>query len=299
MNSGWFCCGRGRVAALLLFALCAAVTANSEARRHNQSEQKPVVVAQISDTHLGLAQSSKTGEPIDAAGQLRRIVDLVNSRHPDAVIVSGDIGETPQAWQQARDILGHLDARVYFVPGNHDENGHNLERYRAAFGPSYYEFRVGFVEFYALDSQLLGNFENFPAQPLPPMTPQAEAASAQMFSWLAQEAAKPQAKDVSVRVAVQHVPFSRGGDGQDLGPDPKPYWSVPEPYRSEEINALRQLGIRDVLEGHWHSFKMFQADGFTHRVAPATSWPTAGPLGFALHTITRDANVQTELVQLP
>src|SRR5205823_966415 len=146
---------------------------------------KPIVIAQISDTHLGLQRSSKTGEPIDTPGQLARVVELINQRHPDAVILSGDIGETPAAWQQAREILARLTAPVYFVPGNHDENGHTIERYRAAFGEPYYKFRVQYVEFYAIDSQLLGNFEDFSAQPLPPMTPEAETASAQMFAWLA------------------------------------------------------------------------------------------------------------------
>jgi hypothetical protein len=28
---------------------------------------------------------------------------MVNQRHPDAIIVSGDIGETPEAWKHARE----------------------------------------------------------------------------------------------------------------------------------------------------------------------------------------------------
>jgi Icc protein len=285
-------------AVLLLLAALAVAAPSDSAAWPGKKQVKPVVVAQISDTHLGLLRSSKTNQPIDTPGQLARVVDLVNQRHPDAVIVSGDIGETPQAWQQAREILARLTMPVYFIPGNHDENGHNLERYRAVFGHDYYKFRVAYVEFYAIDSQLLGNFEKFEAQPLPPMTPEAEAASGQMFVWLQSEAESRRPKDVKVRIAVQHIPFARGPAGQDLGPDPKPYWTVPEPYRSREIEVLQRLGIHDVLEGHWHSQLMFQADGFTHHVAPATSWATQGPLGFALHTISSDGVVHTEFVPL-
>ena len=290
---GWF---RGGYCAGLLLALCGTVLAISPWKQKN--DLRPIIIAQISDTHVGLPRSSKTNEPIDTRGQLARVVQLIHDRRPDAVIVSGDIGETPDAWQQARQILSRLNRPVYFLPGNHDENGHNLERYRAVFGRDYYSFRVGFVEFYAIDSQLLGNFENFSAQPLPPMTPQAEMASEQMFAWLTREQDHRQAKDVRVRIAVQHVPLARGPSGQDLAPDPKLYWSIPEPYRSREVQALKRLGIHDVLEGHWHSQLIFQADGFTHHIAPATSWATAGPLGFALHTITPDGIVQTEFVPL-
>jgi 3',5'-cyclic AMP phosphodiesterase CpdA len=287
--------GRSCVVVFLL-ALCCALLAASP--RKGKQDLRPVVIAQISDSHIGLKRSSKTNRPIDTRAQLARVVELVNERHPDAVIVSGDIGETPEAWQDARRILSHLTAPVYFLPGNHDENGHNLERYREAFGRDFYKFRVGFAEFYAIDSQLLGNFENFSAKPLPPMTPEAEAASEQMFAWLAQEGSHRPPKEVRVRIAVQHIPFSRGPAGQDLAPDPKPYWSIPEPYRSREMEALQRLGIHDVLEGHWHSQLIFQADGFTHHIAPATSWATAGPLGFALHTISPEGAVQTEFVPL-
>ncbi len=263
-----------------------------------KKQSRPVLVAQISDTHLGLRRSAKTNEPIDTPAQLSRVVELVNQRHADAVIVSGDIGETPAAWQQAREILARLKAPVFYLPGNHDENGHNLSRYREAFGRDYYKFRVGDVEFFALDSQLLGNFENFSANPLPPMTQEAETASAEMLSWLEREAGAKAGKDVRVRIAVQHVPFARGPAGQDLAPDPKPYWSVPEPYRSREIELLRRLGVHHVLEGHWHSQLLFEADGFAHHIAPATSWATRGPLGFALHTISADGAVETEFVPL-
>lgn len=287
----------GHASAFLLLAFFIASPTGSAAWPHKK-DLKPVVVAQISDTHIGLPRSSKTNQPIDALGQLARVVELVNQRHPDAVVVSGDIGETAHAWQQARDALAKLTMPVYFLPGNHDENGHNLARYRAAFGQDYYKFRVGYVEFFGIDSQLLGNFETFEAQPLPPMTPEAEAASAQMFAWLQREAEARKPKEVKLRIAVQHIPFARGPAGQDLAPDPKPYWTVPEPYRSREIEALQRLGIREVLEGHWHSQMIFPADGFTHHVAPATSWATQGPLGFALHTITPDGAVQTEFIPL-
>jgi predicted MPP superfamily phosphohydrolase len=73
-----------------------------------------VTIAQISDTHLGEVHSPR------AAENLRRAVDMINSRHPDAVVLSGDIGENPEEWQRARQILKGLKEPLYYAPGNHD-----------------------------------------------------------------------------------------------------------------------------------------------------------------------------------
>src|SRR5947209_19666328 len=93
--------------------LCAATLAPQD------KDDRPLIVAQISDLHIGLTKNGKTGEPIDPLANLRRIIAQVNERNPDVVIISGDIGETPQAWQQTRDALKALHAPVKFIPGNH------------------------------------------------------------------------------------------------------------------------------------------------------------------------------------
>ncbi len=113
-----------------------------------------------------------------AFDNLRRTVDMVNARHPDAVIVSGDVGENYDQWLLARGILKWLHAPVYYAPGNHDVHTNDVAKYREVFGPDYYRFQVKGVTFVVIDSQLLGNFDNFDAQspqPLPPAN-QAEVA---------------------------------------------------------------------------------------------------------------------------
>ena len=78
-----------RILVSLLF-LCFALPATAQ-----------ITIAQISDTHVGLKRAP------EAASNLRHVVDMVNQRHPDAVIVSGDIGENQEAWKEARGILGN------------------------------------------------------------------------------------------------------------------------------------------------------------------------------------------------
>ncbi|HXO37528.1 MAG TPA: metallophosphoesterase, partial [Candidatus Acidoferrum sp.] len=161
----------------VLFALlcCALVLASPSAARAQ------VTIAQISDTHLGEAHSPH------AFDNLRRTVDMVNARHPDAVIVSGDIGENYDEWLRARGILKWLHAPVYYAPGNHDVHSTDVAKYREVFGPDYYRFQVKGVTFLVLDSQLLGNFDQFEAQSPPPMPPQTEAESQKMLSWLSRQ----------------------------------------------------------------------------------------------------------------
>jgi 3',5'-cyclic AMP phosphodiesterase CpdA len=308
---------------LSVLALCALVLALTS------SGHAQVTIAQISDTHLGEAHSPH------AFDNLRRAVDMVNARHPDAVIVSGDIGENYDEWLRARGILKWLHAPVYYAPGNHDVHSNDVEKYRAVFGPDYYRFQVKGVTFLVIDSQLLGNFDQFDAQSPEPMPPQTEAESQKMLSWLSRQGTGGNTDDRSNRrhwwnrgtnrddqrqqsqstaddrrnddsdgndrggniiIGIQHIPAERS----DVLPDNKPYWVVNEPYRSREINLLHKLGVRHMLVGHWHVGNVFECNGITWHVAPSTSrlLPWSGQLGFAMHTISRNGDIRTEFVPI-
>ncbi len=276
-----------------------------------------VTVAQISDTHIADKHAPH------AAENLRHAVDMINDRHPDAVILSGDVGENPRAWEDARSILKGLHAPLYYVPGNHDVHSSDVERYRNVFGKDYYSFRVKDVTFVVIDSQLLGNYDVYDAKQPTPLPESTQEQSEKMLQWLATAGSnavseedagggKKDHKEKSDRdegrghsdnegpghivIGVQHIPVFHDG----RFPDAKPYWVVSEPYRSQEMKLLHQLGIRDMLVGHWHSGRVFEREGITWHVAPSTAWlPWGGELGFAMHTITPDGKVRTEFVSLP
>lgn len=252
-----------------------------------QSQQ--ITIAQLSDTHIGEKRAPH------AAENLRQAVTMVNDRHPDAVVLSGDIGENPQAWDEAKAVLKNLRARLYYAPGNHDVHSNALGRYRRVFGKDYYQFVVKFVTFIVLDSQLLGNYDTYEAKAPVPLPPEMEAESERMLSWLqVQQTALKAANQVVI--GIQHIPAFRDG----RFPDDKPYWVVNEPYRSREMPALQQLGVKHVLAGHWHNGRVFEAGGVTWHVAPATSClPWGGELGFAIHRVSTNGDVQTEFVSLP
>ena len=249
---------------------------------------RPLVIAQISDTHLGEPRAPH------AAQNLRLAVQMINSRHVDAVVLTGDIGENPQNWQAARAILNDLSSSLYFVPGNHDVHTSDVNRYRSVFGDDYYSFTIRNIDFIVIDSQLLGNYEQYGAMTPPPLPPESQRESQKMLLWLANHAAREKDRVV---IGLQHIPPVRDGG---FPPDPKPYWVMSEPYRSTEIALLHDLGIKHMLVGHWHNARVFQWEGITWHVGPSTSWlPWGGELGFAIHSITPDGNVRTEFVDLP
>jgi 3',5'-cyclic AMP phosphodiesterase CpdA len=266
--------------ALVLCALVLALASTGSAQ---------VTIAQISDTHLGESQAPH------AFDNLRRAVDMVNARHPDAVVVSGDIGENPDEWLRARGILKWLHAPVYYAPGNHDVHSRDVNRYRSVFGSDYYRFQVKGVTFLVINSQLLGNFDQFDAQSPPPLPPETEAESERMLSWLSRQ---PRADDHGgIIIGIQHIPAFRA---DNLLHDPKPYWVINEPYRSREMALMHKLGVKHMLVGHWHVGGAFERDGITWHVAPSTGrlLPWSGQLGFAMHTISREGDVTTEFVSL-
>jgi 3',5'-cyclic-AMP phosphodiesterase len=268
--------------ALCTFALVPALAQDAPHARDEHDDQ--VSIVQISDTHIGDHHAPH------AAENLKKAVKMINDRHADAVILSGDIGENPHDWDEARSILKKLKAPLYYVPGNHDVHSKDVERYRNVFGKDYYDFHVKFVRFVVIDSQLLGNYDVYGAKSPAPLPPETEDESERMLSWLnGLQEESPTSKQVVI--GVQHIPVFHDGKF----PDPKPYWAISEPYRSKEMKALRQLGIKDMLVGHWHNGRVFEREGITWHVAPSTAWlPWGGELGFAVHTISPDGKVRTE-----
>jgi len=253
------------------------------------SNTNNVTIAQLSDTHLGEEHSPQ------AAANLRQAIKMINARHPDAVIVSGDIAENEKEREQVKTILKNLTAPVYYVPGNHDvHNTNDLASYRKLFGPDYYHFQVKYVEVLAIDSELLGNYAKWGNwKTLPPLPPEMEAESQKMLNWLGQQAGTTNGKVV---IAVQHIPLFLDNNF----PNKNAYWVINAPYARREVDLLHKLGVKHLLVGHWHIGKVFEQDGITIHVAPATSWlPFGGKLGFAMHTITPEGDVSTEFVPLP
>lgn len=80
----------------------------------NQSFAKSVKVALIADLHVGLYSGHER--------QLRIIVEKLNQAQPDIVVVAGDWTYEPEhKLAEELQVLRQIQAPVYSVPGNHDE----------------------------------------------------------------------------------------------------------------------------------------------------------------------------------
>ena len=82
-----------------------------------------MLIAQISDTHI-LAPSSDHPSATLRADCLRRTVADINAQRPDAVIFTGDTVQHGEQDEYAllRELLDALEAPLYLVPGNRDDN---------------------------------------------------------------------------------------------------------------------------------------------------------------------------------
>jgi len=247
------------------------------------SSAQSITIAHLSDLHLGLESHPGSEE------RLQQAINLIRPRHVDVVVVTGDIGDKyEQSWNKARQMLATLKVPVYYVPGNHDDSASTAERYNKVFGKDYYTFGIKGIHFIALDSQLLGDFSTFQSTTPLPLPKQDEPAAEKMLAWL---------KGLHFHgtvIAFQHVPPDR--PSLQTSPDDKPYWILHDPWRTLELDALQELGVKDILAGHWHQGTIYDVDGFTIHVAPATSWSPKSPLGFAIHRITQKGKVNTEFV---
>src|SRR3712207_3700749 len=88
-------------------------------RRDDPHVDRPFLLAQLSDPHLG-------ADWIDAqpSDRLAAAVDAVLAMaQPDAVLVSGDLTDhaADGEYAQARELLHRLSAPLYVLPGNHDD----------------------------------------------------------------------------------------------------------------------------------------------------------------------------------
>ncbi|HET9281693.1 MAG TPA: metallophosphoesterase [Candidatus Angelobacter sp.] len=263
-------------------------------------------IVQISDTHIGLSTAP------NALQHLQTVVTQINamSPQPDAVILSGDIGETTSAWTTAKNTLANLKAPVYFIPGNHDIHTTNISTYRQYFGNDYYSFKINNITFMVIDSQLLGDYDTFTSGQTPanvqPLPASVQTESDNMLAWLGRQTA------VSNEIAVQHVPLlPQSLSGGGTYPSTNPYWAIYDvqndtnihhQYRTEEMNALMALNITTMFAGHWHNQRNFTATSGSFmldlRMAPAVAYAigTGAQVGYTVHTISSTGGITTQFV---
>lgn len=111
------------------------------------SDERPVVIAQISDLHCG----SVYFRP----GLAKSMLAEVNALAPDIVVVTGDLTDMGlhDEYVQARGLLDQIECdRVLVVPGNHDARNVGEVHFETLFGTRGPEIRLGGVHLLGIDS---------------------------------------------------------------------------------------------------------------------------------------------------
>lgn len=239
---------------------------------------------QLSDLHIGL-RAHPEGE-----AHTRQAIAIVNQLRPDLVIVSGDMSENyPDARKGAYELLKGLQVPYRVVPGNHDVHDDDMSAHRAMYGGDYFSFETGGFRFIGLNSQLMGNYDNFESPQPVRNRGKAEEQSEAMFRWLASlpESDKP-------TFVFQHIPITTDG-----APDDKPYWGVHDPYRRQEIDQLKRLHVKNMFAGHWHNPHTKNVEGITVHIAPAVNYGIrTEKIGIVQYTIDAAGHVKEEMVPL-
>jgi len=171
----------------------------------NASTKPPSFVwVLISDPHI-----MKKGENIARENQLKEAIEEINTLSPDFVIATGDLVEFPSdaAYQNYTSIVSQLDAPLYNVIGNHDDNFTvNPEDYAGLYEkytkrPSYYSFDWKGYHLIILDS----------------VKPGAHSGSfhipADQLKWLESDLSKANGK--KILIFSHHPPTGKRADVDD------------------------------------------------------------------------------------
>jgi len=211
---------------------------------------KPVLLAQLSDIHLGA-----NWEGVDPQPRLEQVIEAVRGlpNPVDAVVVSGDISDSGSEadYLLARQLLDRLDAPVHVLPGNHDLRG----PLRRAFGlpgegdgPVDYSVQVGELRLVVLDSIVPGQDPG--------------AFDAEQLRWLDEElGSQPERPTL---LAMHHPPLTTG----------LPEWDAINLAASERAAlgevVARHPQLRAIVGGHLHRIGAAALAGCPVLSAPST-----------------------------
>ncbi len=220
---------------------------------------------QMADTQFGFFNANK--EFSRETENFENAVKVANRLKPAFVIVCGDLvnkpGDLPQITEYKR-IAAKLDPsiKLYNVSGNHDveniPNSGSLAIYRRHFGQDRYVFRSGNLFGIVLNSSLIKD----PAQ--------APAEATAQDSWLASALEESRRSGAAnIMVFMHHSLFLSDPD------EPDQYFNINKERRKVYLDLFAKYKVSHVFAGHYHR----NAGGRAGDMEMVTTGPVGRPLG--------------------
>jgi 3',5'-cyclic AMP phosphodiesterase CpdA len=238
---------------------------------------RPVIVVQLSDTHIGAAWVD-----MDPVASLAAAIAQVRTLEPspDAIVVSGDLAEhaSDLEYEQVAAVLDAVGAPRYVLPGNHDDRD-GLRRHLGAPGapgtPVQYAVDLGPLRILMLDSTRAGE--------------DSGQLDADRLSWI--ENALAEDPRTPTLLAMHHPPLVTGAPAADA-------IGVPEADRTALADLVRRhRNVSLIIAGHLHRAIAGRLAGCTVLAAPSTYAgfvldfatdrlrPVAAPPGYVVHAL--------------
>lgn len=192
----------------------------------------PATIVQLTDPHLGAAWSP------DPAGALRRAlaaIPAVLGGRPDALLVTGDVANTPLAaeYAEAAALLAGAGVPILAVPGNHDDPrmlSEHLGQPIAPTGDVRWSHTVGAMRIIGLDTTVSGEAGG--------------ALGGERLAWL--QARLAEAPETPTLLVMHHPPIETGMPAMDA-------IGIPAPDRRALAELLRGApAVQAIAAGHVH-----------------------------------------------
>jgi len=197
---------------------------------------------QMSDPQFGMY--TKDAEFTHETVNFEFAIASANRLKPAFVVITGDLtnkgGDKAQIAEFKR-IAARLDPkiRLFYLPGNHDVGNEatpeSIARYREAYGPDYYSFRIGDIAGFVLNSNLEKATTKVPEE------------AAKMEQWFRTELDKARRDGARQLIVFQHIPFF-----MKTPDEPEVYDNVTPDARQRYLKLLHDYGVQHVFAGHYH-----------------------------------------------
>jgi len=220
---------------------------------------------QISDSHI---DDNKLVMGVDSQANLSTIVSNISKHYYEALLISGDLAHngTLESYQKLRKILNPIEAKIYVLPGNHDDLSNLSQIFNQS---SLCNFIIGCWEVITIDSVQVGKVSG--------------RLNDEQLNSLSQQISSSSAKYIAL--CLHHPPVSMQSDWDDE-------MSLENP---EDLFAVIDQfdNIKAIMWGHAHQCSESNRNGVKLFSCPSTALQYDGQpgIGYNHYTLNDDGEI--------